>query len=213
MARGTALTRPRPDRNIGACAAQRRCRKCSAAIKCIVPPQWAYYSDCWCRISGWQGPVQSWENLQIVGLSVRLGYTCTLASFWHWAWHVFMSRWPPKLKLRRTEEASFGIGSSRDCECFFTLTIAPCHVSEAPQDPPVKHRGHKLSPCEAHDGSVQHSLCLSKCLLPSYSSLCVSQNLLLTQAFMSVVVEELGIPCLFGSLVVCYEIALLLLLK
>lgn len=115
-----------------------------------------------------------------------------------------MSRWPPKLKLR-TEEAPLGIQSSRDCECFFTLTIATCHVSEAPQAPPVKHQGHKLSPCEAHDVSVQHSLCLSKWLLPS--SLCFSQNFLLTQAFISVVMDELDILCLFGSLIVWYEIA------
>ena len=123
-----------------------------------------------------------------------------------------MSCWPPKLKLRRTEEAPLGIRSSRGCECFFTLTTATCHVSEAPQAPPVNHRGHKLSPCEAHDVSVQHSLCLSKQLLTSYSSLCFSQNLMLTQVFISVVMHELDILCLFGSQIVWYEIAPLLLL-
>lgn len=47
-----------------------------------------------------------------------------------------MSHWPPKLNLR-LEEASPGIQNSRDCECFFTLTIATCHVSEAPLAPPL----------------------------------------------------------------------------
>lgn len=56
---------------------------------------------------------------------------------------------------------------------------------------------------------VECSLCLSKWLLATYSSLCFSQNMLLTQAFISVVMNEL---CLSSSLIVWHDIALLPLL-